>query len=235
MAATHTNFSGIADIIFDNLAFITSYVVLWLLVVILALLMVVTLRHLGVFFDAMGPLIHLTREEALLKINDPLPPVTFRDADSTTVILEELASTRTLLLMVSPSCSACDNALSVFREGQSSRWFEGWTAIVVLSSSPDEVRSFRASYSIDSSVVVLADEDSRSFRAWGVPRTPSLLVVDQSLHIQRKIANVTARQIDELLITHPESIGIPATEDLDRTPNLGVEGDDTSYATTRHK
>lgn len=138
-------------------AWIASYALLWVAVLVLALAVVVLLRQIGMLHARMRPVgVHPAGEG--LKPGAPAPHVPGADFG---------AHTLTLVAFTSPSCALCDALLPSLHALE--RDYDG-VALAVASYADDTAGVFRAYQVASTPYLVAVDRDGR-VRGGGVANT----------------------------------------------------------------
>ena len=197
----------------DNLPLLISYIVLWVFVIILGILMVATLRHLGVMFEAVDPVLQFSRSGFRLRPDEPLPQAELADSSGSVVGIEQLGDSNLVLLLVDQGCPTCADALAALSNGETERWSDKWMPVVVVRSNPQDVSAITESYSIHEGIRVLFDVAGKASKAWGITTTPFVIVVDSARLVRRTYPVVSGNQIREILQNDPKDLLRPVIWD----------------------
>lgn len=195
----------------ENFLILISYIVLWVIVVILGILMAATLRHLGVMFEALDPLIQFRRSGFRLRPEEPLPQAELTDSSGSAVELEQPDDSSLMLLLVDQGCTACADALSTLSNADAAHWHEKWMPVIVVRSEPQDVSGIIGSYNIHEGVRILFDVRGTASKAWGITATPFAIAVDSARLVRRTYPVISGNQIRKILQNDPKDLLHPAT------------------------
>lgn len=195
----------------ENLLLLISYIVLWVFVIILGILMVATLRHLGVMFEALDPVLQFSRSGFRLRPDDPLPQAELTDSSGSVVEIDQPGDSSLMLLLVDRGCTACTDALAALSNGDAAHWHKKWTSVVVVRSRPQDVSETIGSYNLHEDITIAFDASGKASKAWGVTTTPFAIVIDGARRVRRTYPVVSGTQIREILQTNPKELLRPMT------------------------
>jgi hypothetical protein len=153
----------------EGTAWVASYVVLWVLVVVLALAVVALLRQIGVLHTRLRPLgVHFAGEGPAL--DEPAPPG---------APVDYAAARLTVLAFTSPACELCAALLPSLRALD--RQY-GDLRVVVLDHGPATAPAFRA-FNVSSTPYLVAVDRLGVVRARGVANSleQAEVMVEESL------------------------------------------------------
>ena len=169
---------------------LASYVVLWVLVVVLALAVLALARQVGVLHLRLGPRGALEVDDEGPPLGDAPEPIDVRDPAGRPVTIGGPGSAQ-LLLFVSPGCPVCREVLpslpAASRVG-------GMAPVVVSDGPPAEVPGTAG---IRAPVVV----SPQTARAYGVPGTPYVVVLDRQGVVRAKGTVNNLEQMEGLVDT----------------------------------
>lgn len=179
---------------------LASYVVLWVLVVVLALAVLALARQVGVLHLRLGPRGALEIDDEGPPLGEAPEPIDARDPAGRPVTIGGPGSAQ-LLMFVSPGCPVCREVLPSLPAASR----VGGMAPVVVSDGP--AHDVPGTAGIRAPVVVSADVA----RAYGVPGTPYVVVLDGQGVVRAKgtvnnmeqmegLVETARRRIDEALV-----------------------------------
>lgn len=188
---------------------LASYIVLWLLVLLVVLSVVVLFRQLGVLHLRFGPRGALSTEEGP-ELQAPAPVVDSVDTSGRTWRVGGTGQPTTLVF-VSPQCSICEDLLPAIRAVH--RSIPPDSQLMVVSTGNDEVSASHARRL--KPVPVLADPSvAEVFR---VVATPFAVHVDGSGLVVRKGVVNTREQLES--VADEPGHAFVGVEDLQRSSN----------------
>ena len=173
---------------------LASYVVLWALVLALAVVLVSTLRNLGVVYTMVTSLPAFSDRQgghSSLSHRQVLPEAVLATATGGRRATSEFKGTKTAFAVVSASCGPCSSFLESLHEPEVTDWRDlhvDWRDLVVVSlSGPRETEELLARARMTTPMVVLLDGDGEIKRRWGVTTTPFMVVVDEELRVVNQV------------------------------------------------
>lgn len=175
---------------------LVSYVALWVLVILLAIVVLGLVRQLGVIYLRLGPDSAVTTSEGL-EINSPAPEFQSEDVISgRRVTLTDLKQRPSLLIFISPTCGPCAKLMPHVADLMRVR--NSAANIVLISQSTEqETLSLIRSHKLKGPV--LADADKSLSTIYRVPATPFAYRVDQSGIVKRRGIPNTLEHLEEML------------------------------------
>lgn len=170
-----------------------SYVLLWALVIILGILVLALARQVGTLHLRLGPRGALEVDDEGPPLGELPPPLDALDLDGRTIAIGGPGAAQ-LLLFVSPGCPICREVLpsvpAVARQGAMS------PVVVVDDDSEEARRSYRPRRL--GAPVAFAPEVAR---AYGVPGTPYVVVLDAGGVVRAKGTVNNLEQMEGLVDT----------------------------------
>ena len=170
-----------------------SYIVLWLLVVVLCFVVVALARQIGTLHLRLGPRGALEMDDEGPPLQEAPPPVDVVDIDQRPISIGGPGHAQ-LLLFVSPGCHLCEAVLpsvaAVSGRGD-------MTPVVVADGDADEVRSTYGNRRLRASIV----PGRKLAQAYRVPGTPYLVILDDLGIVRAKGAINNLEQMEGLVDT----------------------------------
>ena len=176
-----------------------SYIVLWLLVIVLSVVVVALARQIGTLHLRLGPRGALEIDDEGPPLGDAPVPTTARALDGSTV---EIAGPGwQVLLFASPSCHLCDQvapSLHIAARARDAR------ALIVVDADELDTRTAFAHKDVDVSVPVVPSPNlARDFR---IPGTPFVVVLDDLGIVRAKGTANNLEQLEGLIDTAVERV-----------------------------
>jgi peroxiredoxin len=172
---------------------LVSYIALWVLFLVVAVVLLSVLRNLGVIYESLettsrkSPFVTQTK----LETGKPLPNLTLATRTGDTVELSTFQGTRTAFAVVSPHCSACYDLLKDIAANEvdglngsisgSTQW-----VIISVGDTPDTARLVERAC-LPGELPILADTANAIAEEWGVATTPTTVIVDKRLHVMEQV------------------------------------------------
>ncbi len=183
--------------------FLFTYVLLWVVVLVSAVLLLATLRHMAQFVSASEPLLRFKNEQTRLVPGRGVPAISVSDPRTGQPATVPAPSTASLVLVVDPTCSPCHRLLTEFGPELSSGLTLGWRTTLVLVGRAHEALRLRETYKIDSNIEILADEGGHVRDEWGITSTPAGVTVGSDGRLLRVFAAVDVRALRSLFTRIP--------------------------------
>lgn len=142
--------------------------------------------------DLKAAIAHFVKQPEFLKAGDDVPPLVGRTVEGERVEVNYTESPKTVLLVFSPQCSACEQVLSYWREIEDACARTQYRVFrVSLGDGPSTVAFLRShSLSLDS-FVDLAPETTAVYK---LSLTPLTLVIDNRGKVERLWPGVFTRE-----------------------------------------
>jgi methylamine dehydrogenase accessory protein MauD len=147
---------------------LVSYVVLWLVVVLEAIVILALARQVGLLAVRVGPVgARMTNHGP--KIGDPAPPLDTTDIAGRKVVLGANHNKRTLLLFMSPKCSSCQELLPGLRT--LARTERSDLDIVLVSAEQDVAvnREYVEQHRLQSMPLIIGDDIAVLYQVGSLP------------------------------------------------------------------
>jgi methylamine dehydrogenase accessory protein MauD len=170
---------------------VVSYVVLWLLVVVLCAVVVALARPIGTLHLRLGPRGALEIDDEGPALGEPAPAAPVTEPDGRRVDAAEPGAAR-LLLFVSPGCRVCEQVLPGLQPVAEAA---GLSALVI--SDLDRFETDRAFGGRAQGVRVVSGPEV--VRAWEVPGTPYAVVLDEKGAVRAKGTPSNLEQLEGLV------------------------------------
>ena len=182
-------------------AFWVSYGLLWAVVALLCVFMLATLRHLGLLFEAVDPILRFNRHPFRVKIDDPLPRVPLVTTSEQPMEIAVPAGSLGLVLVVQRNCSACATLLDGLKALLGGSFHPSWKPILIVIGNGEAAEEIRRRHEIPSATTLLVDHQGATPREWGVAATPFAFVVDDALKVRQKFPSPVIGVLHEMLTT----------------------------------
>lgn len=163
---------------------LVSYVGLWLLFLIVAVVLVSVLRNLGDLAETLKNS-NRPRDTITLVVGQTTPILVFQTLDGTTLSTSDLQGQPTTYAVVSPSCGPCQMLFETLMNGAALAVFPDRVRRVIIStgSSAETWASLEAKLPAD--VLVLLDTDNQAAESWGARSTPTFVSLDAEGRYQK--------------------------------------------------
>ena len=170
-----------------------SYIVLWLLVIVLSIVVVALARQIGTLHLRLGPRGALEIDNEGPPLGEAPAPAALRTLDGSLVDIAG-PGRRQVLLFASPNCHLCDQVAPALHVAARTRNAE---AVVIVDA--DELETRAAYVHKDVSVPVVPSPDLTG--AFDIPGTPFVVVLDDLGVVQAKGTANNLEQLEGLIDT----------------------------------
>lgn len=157
-----------------------SYIALWILFLIVAIVLISVLHHIGVLYRQVEG---RQSPPTKLSVGDTLPEVTFRTLSGDKISISQFMGNGFAFLIISPGCSGCLKALQSLANGD--KQYEPSPIIIGLKDAV-AISEMLQEAKLSSTYQVLVDTENAVQEAWGVVLTPILIETDKQLKLSRQ-------------------------------------------------
>jgi hypothetical protein len=170
---------------------LVSYIALWILFLVVAVVLISVLRNLGIIYESLrAPSSDQRPAPSSLTTGQRVPEVTWRTLAGHAKTVSEMTGVRQAFALVSPDCAPCLDYMKELSEGTRDldpldSTLRDW--VVVSIGDHDGTARLAKRAGIPANVQVLVDSDRQVVAKWGISRTPSLVIVDEQLRVVRQI------------------------------------------------
>jgi hypothetical protein len=181
---------------------LVSYVVLWVLVLVLTVALISTLRNLGVVYGLLAKQPragHGSSRRTALDTGQELPEVRWYTSSGEARSPATFRGGKTAFAIVSPACESCGTYLEILAaDGADPIDPEVRDLVVVSLGTPEETDTLLSGVAARTGRVpplVLFDRDAEVISTWGVSATPATVVVDEELRVVRQVFGGVAAEV----------------------------------------
>ncbi len=167
-----------------------SYVALWLLFLIVAVVLLVIFRNLAILYESIQAKSGMTKVPSNLMIGKVLPDVQLFNKLGVPVSTDTYNGGKTAFIVVNPTCSPCHALLTALRNGETNLDPQDPTftnAVIVSVSEVSQMAAFSEKVGLHPDTPFLADDQNVIRRVWGVTATPTIVVVDDKQTVVRQV------------------------------------------------
>jgi len=162
---------------------LVSYVVLWILVLIVSLLLISVLYHVGVIYNRLE---RRFSQPTKLSAGETLPEVVLQTLGGERVHISQFFGNRIAFVIINPGCSGCLNILKALASGDRIVESPVERTIVVSMRDAPTTLDFVQQVDLPQEHLVLVDTENIIENAWGVGFTPVVMEVDNKLRLSRQ-------------------------------------------------
>jgi Redoxin len=170
---------------------LASYLVLWVLMLVVAVVLISVLHNLGVVYATLKQSRRQGGPSTNLKPGQVLPEAIFQTLDGKTKTTSDLRGTPRAIALVSPSCGSCVEYLRSIAEKQPPMDLldlSGLDLVIVSLGDVDgTVNLLERAGLLGLSSSVLLDPHREATEKWGLSATPTTVMVDANLQVVRQI------------------------------------------------
>lgn len=166
-----------------------SYIALWILFLILAVVLLLTVRSLSVVVEKLQALQPGPEPPATtLSIGETLPDVELRTRDDTLRSLHSFRGADTAVVVVSPGCGPCRDVLMEVSQNPTSNdplHLQVSQTILVCLGETHDAQQELAQALVPATLPVFFDPDNQVKSLWGIQSTPTMIIVNRELQFVR--------------------------------------------------
>jgi peroxiredoxin len=167
---------------------LVSYIALWILFLLMAVVLLSVLRNLGTLYESLAVAPPLEEQPIKLTAGEALPDLTMRTLSGEQVPISMFQGTKTAFFVVSPQCSPCIRLLEdIAEDGADPYPHDGSVQrrVIVSIANAAETAELIDQAGLPEGVPLLIDPDGGTRREWGVAGTPTTVIVDEQLRFVR--------------------------------------------------
>jgi thiol-disulfide isomerase/thioredoxin len=169
-----------------------SYIALWILFLVVAIVLISVLRNLGVLYQSMSQLVKVLPNTSKLTVGELLPRVTLHDAHGEPLQWRMFEGVSAAFTVISPGCGPCralmqqfaQNDLRVDPENPIQARYYILISLGDIASTSELVSGMNGREGL----YLLFDVNREVEKDWGVSSTPTTIVVDSQMKIVRQIS-----------------------------------------------
>lgn len=173
--------------------FVISYVALWILFLIIALVLISILRNLGVIFESLSNVSangNLVAAPTNLKAGDILPEVDIVNLLGEKTSIFQFQGEKTAFSIINPNCSACHQLLKHIQIGDEDQPDPLDSTlkkrVVVCIGNIEESKALLNSHHIENILPVFLDPKDSITNSWGISAFPATIITDHELRVVRQ-------------------------------------------------
>jgi thiol-disulfide isomerase/thioredoxin len=174
-----------------------SYIVLWILFLVMAVILIGVLRNLGVIYESLANSRPSSTHQVPTKLvaGEPLPiAFALHGLGDAPVSLSDFRGAKTAFSIVSPSCGPCHTLLQAIARDEIKPDPQDVTVlkrvIVSVGDIADTMRLIKQA-DLRQEVPVLIDREGKVAEEWGITSTPTTVIVDAHLKVVRHITGLS--------------------------------------------
>lgn len=155
---------------------LTSQILLWVAVIVLAILVAALARQVGILHERIAPAGALTLHQNV-KVGEAPTPLELKTVGGGSIVVGGTRGGRSqLLFFAAPDCPVCKSLLPVLRS--SARAEADWLEIVLAGDGDERAyRAMTAEHRLDAVPLVLSEALGRTF---GVSKLPYAVLLDEA-------------------------------------------------------
>jgi hypothetical protein len=170
--------------------FLISYIALWVLVLLLAVLQLTILHNLGAIYEQFPK---MRPAPTKLKTDDILPAIKLRANESDQIkTTTDFKGSKIAFSIVSPRCGSClEHLRQLVGEGENIDPADSSLKdhVVIAIGEPDEVRRLIRRAQLPPHLPVYVDSSKEVVEAWGITSTPATIIINSDHRVVRQIFN----------------------------------------------
>jgi hypothetical protein len=179
---------------------LVSYIILWVLLLVIAFTLLNILHNLGVIYNIIHPSADKQGYMQPTKIQPGtvLPEVELYTLGAIKQSTTDFIGKRLAISIISPHCEPCQQLLKRIATEQDN--FDPidptvTNAAIISMGSPEETAQLIKDAGLPASIPVLVDANSNISKTWGIKMTPTTVVVNEKLSVVRFIVGVNGQTV----------------------------------------
>lgn len=182
---------------------LVSYVALWILVLVLALVLISMLRNLGTIYETLQTWQPM-HEPIKMKVGEVVPALTLTNRANETTSLTEHQGIPLAVAIISPGCGPCHDLAKVLARGEPLPQTNGERPIIISIGSVAETQSVIDEVGLHTDIPVYCDITRSTAEVWGVSSTPTTVLLDERGAFVQHIVGFTGEghPAEEVLAAH---------------------------------
>jgi hypothetical protein len=165
-----------------------SYVALWVLFLIVAVLLVSVLYHLGNIYNKIEKKLPAPTK---LTIGENLPQVDVQTMDGRLMSLSQFQGAKTAFAIISPGCYTCFNMLKRMANGDDSLKFPVDQTVIISLADRSATEEMTRLAHLPETYSVFLDTSKKLKDAWGINTTPVIVEADEKLQFLNQRAIIS--------------------------------------------
>lgn len=165
-----------------------SYLALWFLFIVVALLLISVLYHLGSIYSKIEVKLPVPTK---LAVGEILPDVGVQTMDGRRISLAQFQGAKTAFAIISPGCHTCFNMLKRMANGDDSLKFLVHRTVIISLANRSETNEMTQLAHLPESYGIFLDMDKKLKDAWGISTTPVIVEADSNLKVLNQRAIIS--------------------------------------------
>lgn len=165
-----------------------SYIALWLLFLVVAVLLISVLYHLGNIYNKIEVKLPPPTK---LNVGEILPNVDLQTMDGERVPLSQFLGITTAFAVISPGCSTCFNMLKRMANGDDSLKFPVDRTVIISLADASATREMVQLAHLPEAYSVFLDASKMLTESWGINTTPVIVEADPKLKFYKQRAIIS--------------------------------------------
>lgn len=168
---------------------LVSYIALWILFLVLAVVLLSVLRNLGALYELVSAQRPPVEEHSRFAAGEAVPPLELPVLSGERRSTDTFQGATTAFLVVSPGCAPCQDLLRDLALHPSNPYPRDPSIrqhVIVSVADVAATVTLLDEIGLDGEFPVLIDTERQVRDRWGIDRTPTTLVVDGHAHFVRQ-------------------------------------------------
>ena len=176
---------------------LVSYIALWVLFLVVGIVLVSVLRNLGIIYSSLAALAPQQRPLSMLKLGQAVPEAAWETLTGERRTVSDFRGVKQAVTLVSPTCSPCvDHLRSIADRGSEPDPTDSSARHLVsvcLGSLTETLglleKATLEADSLPGNVTILMDPQRNTAKKWGMPATPTTVIIDEDLKLVRQFSS----------------------------------------------
>lgn len=173
---------------------LVSYIALWILFLVIAVVLLSVLRNLGTIYTALQQPAMPEPPPLNLTAGQPVPALQLQHISGEPATLTAFRGQPTAFVVISPGCGPCHDVLGALSHGTAleENGLSGRQRVVISLGSGPETAPLIQQVGLPPNIPVLIDLDHSLRDQWGIRTTPTTVIVDEQLIFRQHMVGFTA-------------------------------------------
>lgn len=162
---------------------LVSYIVLWVLLLLIALVLVSILRNMGTLFDTLQKWQPMGEPPVNLVAGEPVTDIQLHTLSGEERTISTFQGVPTTIAIISPGCGPCRELMQTVARGEPMLpTAQAAQQIIVSTGSVTETATLVQQTALPSTVPVLIDHQQALSNQWGISSTPTIVQLDERMY-----------------------------------------------------
>jgi hypothetical protein len=168
-----------------------SYLALWILVVIVAVVLLLMVRSLSIVVEKLQALQAAPEPATTLSVGETLPDVALRARDGMLHAIHRFRGADTAVVIITPGCGPCRDVLAEVSQHPNAPdplHLHVFQTVLICIGDMNEAEQELTQAGVPATVPVFFDSDNKVQSSWGIHGTPTMIILSPDFQVVRASA-----------------------------------------------